>query len=214
MTGSGANPATVGSDFTVAQTSPLSFDAGTNSRVIVATTVPDTTVEADEQFTVTLGALGGNGSSQLGAATSATGTISNDDAAGSVTSINLLTIDGSNGFRLLGTEVSDFSGSSVRGAGDVNGDGLADVIIGAPGARPVPNDDAGRAFVIFGTLDGTLRDGILLNRSDLDGTTRGFSIDGATTGNRTGFGCVGGIYILLGDRRCGQESPERHSTSN
>jgi len=43
-------------------------------------------------------------------------------------------LDGSNGFSLLGIDDGDFSGRSVSGAGDVNGDGIDDFIIGAPGA--------------------------------------------------------------------------------
>ena len=56
---------------------------------------------------------------------------------------------GSGGFRLDGIEVDDYSGTSVSGAGDVNGDGLADLIIGAFGADPDDNSDAGESYVVF-----------------------------------------------------------------
>ena len=42
---------------------------------------------------------------------------------------------GANGFRIDGGTLGDFAGASVAGAGDVNGDGRSDVIVGAPGAN-------------------------------------------------------------------------------
>ena len=49
---------------------------------------------------------------------------------------SLADLDGTNGFRLDGIDADDYSGFSVAGAGDVNGDGFADIIIGAPRADP------------------------------------------------------------------------------
>ncbi|MEO1280078.1 MAG: integrin alpha, partial [Planctomycetota bacterium] len=59
-------------------------------------------------------------------------------------------IDGENGFRMEGIEGVDRTGDSVAGAGDVNGDGIDDLIIGAPGACPGGLDNAGSSFVLFG----------------------------------------------------------------
>jgi FG-GAP repeat protein len=50
--------------------------------------------------------------------------------------LDLSILDGTNGFRLNGVAAGDQSGRAVSGAGDVNGDGLADLLIGAYGADP------------------------------------------------------------------------------
>ena len=57
-------------------------------------------------------------------------------AGGFAANIDLSSLDGSNGFKLSGVAACDNSGRSVASAGDVNGDGFADVIVGAPGADP------------------------------------------------------------------------------
>ena len=53
--------------------------------------------------------------------------------------LNLSALDGTNGFTLNGIDASDFSGRSVSSAGDVNGDGFDDLIVGAFGADPNGN---------------------------------------------------------------------------
>ncbi len=57
-------------------------------------------------------------------------------ASGFAASLDLSTLNGSNGFRLDGIDADDFSGKSVASAGDVNGDGVDDLLIGAPLADP------------------------------------------------------------------------------
>jgi len=56
-------------------------------------------------------------------------------ASGFAANIDLSTLDGSSGFR-LSTGPGEFSVHPVASAGDVNGDGYADIIVGSPTADP------------------------------------------------------------------------------
>jgi len=64
-------------------------------------------------------------------------------------SLDLSSLNGVNGYVINGINNYDRSGS-VSGAGDVNGDGVDDLIIGANGADPGGNSDAGQSYVVFG----------------------------------------------------------------
>jgi FG-GAP repeat protein len=101
-----------------------------------------------------------------------------------------------------------YFGSSVHGAGDVNGDGFNDVIVGAPGVGHGTVGDAGSAFVYSGS------DGTLLYQWDgqLTGENLGISVSDAGDVNRDGFddfligalaggksnGWVGTAYVYSG----------------
>ena len=61
--------------------------------------------------------------------------------------ISLSSLNGANGFILNGINSIDESGFSVASAGDVNGDGIDDLIVGAPPATSF----AGQSYVIFGS---------------------------------------------------------------
>jgi len=65
----------------------------------------------------------------------------------------LQNLNGANGFRLDGIAEDDRAGSSVSLAGDMNGDGYGDVIIGAPDASPGGKENIGQAYVVFGQSD-------------------------------------------------------------
>ncbi|PTQ79847.1 integrin alpha [Nitrosomonas ureae] len=88
--------------------------------------------------------------------------------------MDLSGLDGSNGFRLDGEAAGDYSGHSVSNAGDVNGDGFDDVIIGAPGTNPINFRDEGSSYVVFGKASGF---DAAVNLSTLDGSN-GFRLDG------------------------------------
>ena len=95
--------------------------------------------------------------------------------------LNLLALDGSNGFKIIGAAGADYSGTSVSAAGDVNGDGFGDLLIGADGADP-NGSRSGASYVIFGKTGGFAAN---LNLSALDGSN-GFKISGEAAEDRSG----------------------------
>ena len=103
-------------------------------------------------------------------------------AAGFAGSLDLSTLDGANGYRLDGINADDHAGASVSSAGDINGDGYDDVIIGAYGADPGGNSLAGESYVVFGKAGGFAD----LDLSTLDGTN-GFTLQGIDSVDTAGF---------------------------
>jgi hypothetical protein len=87
--------------------------------------------------------------------------------------------DGSEGFLLNHADLGQ-AGNVVGGGGDMNDDGIADVIVGAPIARPFGRYQAGRAFVYFGhagPYPAEVELTSLLPENGGDGT-RGFVVSG------------------------------------
>jgi hypothetical protein len=66
--------------------------------------------------------------------------------------IDPATLIAEQGIAVFGADLRDHSGSSVSSAGDVNGDGFGDLIIGASGADSLNNSrpDAGESYIIYG----------------------------------------------------------------
>ena len=96
---------------------------------------------------------------------------------------DLSTLNGTNGFRLDGINAGDYSGISVSSAGDVNGDGFDDLLIGADFGDPNGDSAAGESYVVFGKSSGFAA---TLDLSTLDGTT-GFRLDGIDAGDQSGL---------------------------
>ena len=96
---------------------------------------------------------------------------------------DLSMLDGSNGFILNGIKISSLSGTSVSSAGDVNGDGYDDLIIGAYGTNVGEINSAGETYVVYGGPAGTV---FSLARSTLDGTN-GFTVTGISQFDRSGY---------------------------
>jgi hypothetical protein len=101
--------------------------------------------------------------------------------------------DASDGFLLAGVHAHDYTGQSVSAAGDLNGDGIDDLLIGAPLADPGGRLDAGESYVVFGR--DTLNAGSfparfplvsLLRPAGGDGSL-GFALKGIDAGDRSGW---------------------------
>lgn len=86
-------------------------------------------------------------------------------------------------YQVNGDSINDWFGFSVAGAGDVNGDGNNDFLVGAPKMNPNGLNDAGSAFVYSGA------DGTLLHRTN-----------GTDVGGHLGYS-VAGINDINGDAK-------------
>ncbi len=107
-------------------------------------------------------------------------------AGGFSPTLQLSSLNGTNGFKINGITAGDFSGRSVAAAGDVNGDGFDDLLIGAFVASP-GGLESGQAYVVYGKAGAFAS---TLELSSLNGTN-GFSIDGLSAGDRLGFSVRG-----------------------
>ena len=95
------------------------------------------------------------------------------------------------GFKIIGSS-GDLLGSSVGRAGDINNDGIDDLVIGAAGS----SSNKGAAYVLFGKTGGFVN--IDLATIDLSTSGTGFKITGQSSGDY--FGCsVGGPGDLNND---------------
>ena len=104
-------------------------------------------------------------------------------------------LDGSNGFVIHGVNTLDSSGWAVSSLGDVNGDGVDDLLIGAFVANP-NGDESGESYVVFGRPDGSPFTSPF-ELSDLDGSN-GFVIHGVNFRDQSGVS-VSGLGDVNGD---------------
>lgn len=117
-----------------------------------------------------------------------------------VGSMNITTLN-NQGFSILGENSGDKSGFAVSSAGDMNGDGFADVIIGAPSA----SNGAGISYVVFGSsapssislsaLNNVLGFKIL---GEASSDNSGCSVSSAGDFNKDGYG-----DIIIGAKNAG-----------
>ena len=136
-------------------------------------------VNGDGYQDLLIGARGafGNGSRDAGETYVVFGT-----GSGFAATLELSTLDGTDGFRLDGVDTDDFSGISVSTAGDVNGDGYDDIQIGAEMADPGGNSRAGETYLVYGTDSGFPAS---IDLSSLDGNN-GYRLDGIAANDRSG----------------------------
>ena len=115
------------------------------------------------------------------------------------------------GFILQGQNSGDWLGRHVAPGGDVNGDGLADFIVGAPG-RTGDDGKKGLAYLVYGTTE---REGLSFSPGSSDDAPDGAQIEGgmrwdhlghavASAGDINGDGLddliVGAPYDTAGDQ--------------
>jgi Ca2+-binding RTX toxin-like protein len=103
-------------------------------------------------------------------------------ASGWSSGIDLSSLNGTSGFKLVGFEFEGYVGGSVSSAGDVNGDGLDDIIVGAKWAS-VNGQSSGSSYIVFGKTSGFASS---INLSTLDGIN-GYRLDGLATTDLSGY---------------------------
>lgn len=123
-----------------------------------------------------LGDINGDGLDDIGVG-SITGTrIVFGSSEGFNATLDVTSLDGSNGF------VFNSGATDIKRAGDVNGDGLADFVVGNGNASPNGLEGAGVSYVIFGTNDDFPAS---MSPASLNGVN-GFAVVGISAQDRSG----------------------------
>ncbi len=131
---------------------------------------------------------------------------------------------GARGFQIIGAAAGDRAGTAVAAAGDVNGDGLGDILVGAPRVADSGAEGAGAAYLVYGrtgidTVDlaaaspavtrlttGVEGDqaGIAVGAApDMDGDRRPEPLIGAARADAGGRPDAGSVFVLFSTKAAG-----------
>lgn len=105
-------------------------------------------------------------------------------------SLDLTELNGANGFKVNGEDVSGFLGQYVSGLGDINGDGLDDIIIAANDENVTLSGNEGRCYIMFGSQSPF---SATINSSDINGQN-GFVVEGLNPVDIFGTSVSGGDF--------------------
>ncbi|MDA9176298.1 hypothetical protein N9O95_04345, partial [Alphaproteobacteria bacterium] len=105
------------------------------------------------------------------------------------TIINLAGLNGTNGVRIIGLNGWSGTGLDLRAAGDVDGDGTPDILIGSEGLGNPSALTESDSYLVYG--DALLDTGATFDLSSLDGSN-GIRLFGADDGDRSGISVAGG----------------------
>lgn len=169
-------------------------------------------VNSDGVDDVLIGAVGVNTSGDFAGAAYV---VFGRQGGGFQSTLDLGSLNGNDGFVMVGASASDFTGSVVSAAGDLNGDSIDDLLVGARGVNAPGRDQAGAAYVVYGRPTGGFPASLSLG--SLGGNNDGFRIVDGVTGDSLGLSLswVGDVSgDGLDDVLIGQPDGDRNQQQN